>query len=111
MGLGPLSLWSLVFLRQQLVLVAGTGLRALSSAVVARISFFRRLWLPLLFGFGSHWMVPRRAVTLLSVYGRGFNHVNVVNITDINNCRGRGEYVSPLAVRGRQPYYPTQMSR
>ena len=42
-------------------------------------------------------------------YGRGFNRVNVVNITNINviNVHGgrRGEFIAPLAVRGRQPYY------
>jgi len=38
-------------------------------------------------------------------YGRGFNRVNVVNITVINNFHGRGGFVAPLAVRGRQPYY------
>jgi hypothetical protein len=40
-------------------------------------------------------------------YGRGFNRVNVVNITNINVINGgrRGEFIAPLAVRGRQPYY------
>jgi hypothetical protein len=41
-------------------------------------------------------------------YGRGFNRVNVVNITNItviNNFHGRGGFIAPLAVRGRQPYF------
>src|SRR4029077_17374086 len=38
-------------------------------------------------------------------YGRGFNRVNVVNITVINNFHGRGGFIAPLAVRGRQPYF------
>jgi hypothetical protein len=38
-------------------------------------------------------------------YGRGFNRVNVVNINVINNFHGRGGFIAPLAVRGRQPYF------
>ena len=37
-------------------------------------------------------------------YGRGFNRVNVVSITNINVVN-RGGFIAPLAVRGRQPFF------
>jgi hypothetical protein len=61
------------------------------------------------FGFGSiGWFPVGPHDPFYPWYGRGFNRVNVVNITNItviNNFHGRGGYIAPLAVRGRQPYY------
>jgi len=62
------------------------------------------------FGFGSiGWFPVGPHDAFYPWYGRGFNRVNVVNITNINviNVHGgrRGEFIAPLAVRGRQPYY------
>jgi hypothetical protein len=61
------------------------------------------------FGFGSiGWFPVGPHDAFYPWYGRGFNRVNVVNITNINVInvhRGRGEFIEPLAVRGRQPYY------
>ncbi len=62
------------------------------------------------FGFGSiGWFPVGPHDAFYPWYGRGFNRVNVVNITNINvinvHGRGRGEFITPLAVRGRQPYY------
>ena len=62
------------------------------------------------FGFGSiGWFPVGPHDAFYPWYGRGFNRVNVVNITNINvinvHGRGRGEFIAPLAVRGRQPYY------
>ena len=60
------------------------------------------------FGFGSiGWFPVGPHDPFYPWYGRGFNRVNVVNITNINviNVHGHGEFVAPLAVRGRQPYY------
>jgi hypothetical protein len=58
------------------------------------------------FGFGSiGWFPVGPHDYFYPWYGRGFNRVNVVNITVINNFHGRGGFVAPLAVRGRQPYY------
>ena len=58
------------------------------------------------FGFGSiGWFPVGPHDPFYPWYGRGFNRVNVVNITVINNFHGHGGYIAPLAVRGRQPYY------
>ncbi|HZI57946.1 MAG TPA: DUF6600 domain-containing protein, partial [Verrucomicrobiae bacterium] len=61
------------------------------------------------FGFGSiGWFPVGPHDAFYPWYGRGFNRVNVVNITNINVVnvnRGRGEFIAPLAVRGRQPYF------
>jgi hypothetical protein len=61
------------------------------------------------FGFGSiGWFPVGPHDPFYPWYGRGFNRVNVVNITNINvinNFHGRGGYIAPLAVRGRQPYF------
>ncbi|HEY2116293.1 MAG TPA: DUF6600 domain-containing protein [Candidatus Angelobacter sp.] len=61
------------------------------------------------FGFGSiGWFPVGPHDPFYPWYGRGFNRVNVVNITNINVInvnRGRGDFIAPLAVRGRQPYY------
>jgi len=60
------------------------------------------------FGFGSiGWFPVGPADPFYPWYGRGFNRVNVVNITNITvfNGRRRGEFIAPLAVRGRQPYF------
>ena len=58
------------------------------------------------FGFGSiGWFPVGPHDPFYPWYGRGFNRVNVVNITVINNFHGHGGYVAPLAVRGRQPYF------
>lgn len=58
------------------------------------------------FGFGSiGWFPVGPHDPFYPWYGRGFNHVNVVNITVINNFHGRGGFVAPLAVRGRQPFF------
>jgi hypothetical protein len=58
------------------------------------------------FGFGSiGWFPVGPHDPFYPWYGHGFHHVNVVNITVINNFHGRGGYIAPLAVRGRQPYF------
>jgi hypothetical protein len=60
------------------------------------------------FGFGSiGWFPVGPHDAFYPWYGRGFNRVNVVNITNINvvNVNRGGGYIAPLAVRGRQPYY------
>jgi hypothetical protein len=62
------------------------------------------------FGFGSiGWFPVGPHDPFYPWYGRGFNRVNVVNITNINvinvNRGRRGDFIAPLAVRGRQPYY------
>lgn len=58
------------------------------------------------FGFGSiGWFPVGPHDPFYPWYGRGFNRVNVVNIAVINNFRGRGGFIAPLAVRGRQPYF------
>jgi hypothetical protein len=60
------------------------------------------------FGFGSiGWFPVGPHDPFYPWYGRGFNRVNVVNITNITVINGgrRGEFIAPLAVRGRQPYY------
>ena len=58
------------------------------------------------FGFGSiGWFPVGPHDPFYPWYGRGFNRVNVVNITVINNFHGRGGFVAPLAVRGRQPFF------
>jgi len=58
------------------------------------------------FGFGSiGWFPVGPHDPFYPWYGRGFNRVNVVNITVINNFHGHGGYIAPLAVRGRQPYF------
>lgn len=61
------------------------------------------------FGFGSiGWFPVGPHDPFYPWYGRGFNRVNVVNITNItviNNFHGRGSFIAPLAVRGRQPYF------
>jgi hypothetical protein len=58
------------------------------------------------FGFGSiGWFPVGPHDPFYPWYGRGFHHVNVVNITVINNFHGRGGFIAPLAVRGRQPYF------
>jgi hypothetical protein len=61
------------------------------------------------FGFGSiGWFPVGPHDPFYPWYGRGFNRVNVVNITNIhvvNVHRGRGEFIEPLAVRGRRPYF------
>ena len=58
------------------------------------------------FGFGSiGWFPVGPHDPFYPWYGRGFNRVNVVNITVINNFHGRGGFIAPLAVRGRQPYF------
>jgi hypothetical protein len=62
------------------------------------------------FGFGSiGWFPVGPHDPFYPWYGRGFNRVNVINITNINvinvNRGRRGDFIAPLAVRGRQPYY------
>ncbi len=58
------------------------------------------------FGFGSiGWFPVGPHDPFYPWYGRGFNHVNVVNITVINNFHGHGGFVAPLAVRGREPFF------
>jgi hypothetical protein len=58
------------------------------------------------FGFGSiGWFPVGPGDPFYPWYGRGFNRVNVVNITNITVInRGRGGFIAPLAVRGRQPF-------
>lgn len=59
------------------------------------------------FGFGSiGWFPVGPHDAFYPWYGRGFNRVNVVNITNINvvNVNHGGGFVAPLA-RGHQPYY------
>ena len=82
------------------------------------MSHYRPLWSPAFvffvgfghhsgFGFGSiGWFPVGPHDPFYPWYGRGFNRVNVVNITYvINNFHGHGGFIAPLAVRGRQPYY------
>jgi hypothetical protein len=60
------------------------------------------------FGFGSiGWFPVGPHDPFYPWYGRGFNRVNVVNITNITviNHGGRGSFIAPLAVRGRQPFF------
>jgi hypothetical protein len=59
------------------------------------------------FGFGSiGWFPVGPGDPFYPWYGRGFNRVNVVNITNITVInRGRGGFIAPLAVRGRQPFF------
>lgn len=61
------------------------------------------------FGFGSiGWFPVGPFDPFFPWYGRGFNRVNVVNITNItviNNFHGRGGFIAPLGVRGRQPFF------
>ncbi|HEY1524980.1 MAG TPA: DUF6600 domain-containing protein [Candidatus Angelobacter sp.] len=60
------------------------------------------------FGFGSiGWFPVGPHDPFFPWYGRGFNRVNVVNITNITviNRGGRGAFIPPLAVRGRQPFF------
>src|SRR5580765_1949163 len=59
MGLGAISLWQVVLLRQQLVLVAWTSLCRLSPAVVSGICLLRRLWTPRWLRLWVDRMVPR----------------------------------------------------
>jgi hypothetical protein len=76
---------------------------------------YRPLWSPafvFFVGFGHHagfgsigWFPVGPHDPFYPWYGRGFNHVNVVNITVINNFYGHGGFIAPLAVRGRQPYF------
>src|SRR5215472_3180959 len=57
------------------------------------------------FGFGSiGWFPVGPHDFFYPWYGRGFNHVTVVNVTNINIIN-RGGFVAPLAVRGRQPFF------
>jgi hypothetical protein len=59
------------------------------------------------FGFGSiGWFPVGPHDVFYPWYGRGFNRVNVVNVTNINvvNVHGGG-FVAPLAIRGRQPFF------
>jgi hypothetical protein len=59
------------------------------------------------FGFGSiGWFPVGPHDPFYPWWGRGFNRVNVVNITNITVINGRhGEFIPPLAVRGRQPFF------
>jgi hypothetical protein len=79
---------------------------------------YRPLWSPAFVtfvGFGSHvgvgfgfgsigWFPVGPHDYFYPWYGRGFNRVNVVSITNINVVN-RGGFIAPLAVRGRQPYF------
>jgi hypothetical protein len=57
------------------------------------------------FGFGSiGWFPVGPHDYFYPWYGRGFNRVNVVSVTNINVIN-RGGFVAPLAVRGRQPFF------
>ncbi len=57
------------------------------------------------FGFGSiGWFPVGPHDVFYPWYGRGFNRVNVVSVTNINVIN-RGGFVAPLAVRGRQPFF------
>jgi hypothetical protein len=59
------------------------------------------------FGFGSiGWFPVGPHDPFYPWWGRGFGRVNVVNITNITVINERrGNFIPPLAVRGRQPYY------
>jgi uncharacterized protein DUF6600/FecR-like protein len=79
-------------------------------------SGYRPLWSPAFvffvgfgprvgFGFGSiGWFPVGPHDAFYPWYGRGFNRVNVVSITNINVVN-RGGFIAPLAVRGRQPFF------
>src|SRR5580765_7151976 len=58
MGMGAVSLWPVVLLRQQLVLVAWTSLCGLSSSVVSSVCLLCRLWTPLRLWVWIHRLVP-----------------------------------------------------
>lgn len=75
-----------------------------SPAFVFFVGFGHRVG----FGFGSiGWFPVGPHDVFYPWYGRGFRRVNVVNITNITviNRGGRGGFVAPLAVRGRQPFF------
>jgi hypothetical protein len=58
------------------------------------------------FGFGSiGWFPVGPHDYFYPWYGRGFNRVNVVSVTNINVINRGGGFVAPLAVRGRQPFF------
>ncbi|MBZ5508164.1 MAG: FecR domain-containing protein [Acidobacteriia bacterium] len=59
------------------------------------------------FGFGSiGWFPVGPHDAFYPWYGRGFNRVNVVNVTNINVINVNNRYVvPPLGRRGHQPYY------
>jgi uncharacterized protein DUF6600/FecR-like protein len=59
------------------------------------------------FGFGSiGWFPVGPHDPFFPWWGRGFNRVNVVNITNITVINERrGNFIAPLAVRGRQPFF------
>jgi hypothetical protein len=58
------------------------------------------------FGFGSiGWFPVGPHDAFYPWYGRGFNRVNVVSITNISVVNRGGGFIGPLAVRGRQPFF------
>jgi hypothetical protein len=79
---------------------------------------YRPLWAPAFvffvgfghhssFGFGSiGWCPVGPFDHFYPWYGRGFNHINVVNITNINVVNVRNVHViGPLGIHGHHPYY------
>jgi hypothetical protein len=79
-----------------------SGYRPLwSPAFVTFIGFGPRVG----FGFGSiGWFPVGPHDVFYPWYGRGFNRVNVVAFGSVGVV-GRGGFIAPLAVRGRQPFF------
>src|SRR5471032_2527895 len=74
-----------------------------APAYVSFIGFGRGVGVGVGFGFGSiGWLPCGPFDSFYPWYGRGFNRVSVVNITNINIRNGGG--FAPLGVRGRQPF-------
>jgi hypothetical protein len=79
-----------------------SGYRPLwSPAFVTFVGFGPRVG----FGFGSiGWFPVGPHDVFYPWYGRGFNRVNVVAFGSVG-VAGRGGFIAPLAVRGRQPFF------
>jgi FecR protein len=74
-----------------------------SPAFVTFIGFGPRVGFG--FGFGSiGWFPVGPHDVFYPWYGRGFNRVNVVAFGSVGVV-GRGGFIAPLAVRGRQPFF------
>ena len=80
-------------------------------------SYYRPVWAPayvFFLGFGHHvnfgfgyssigWLPCGPHDYFYPWYGRGFNRINVVNVTNINIVNVNHYAIAPLGVRGRQP--------
>jgi len=80
-------------------------------------AYYRPLWSPAFvffvgfghhtrFGFGSvGWFPIGPFDSYYPWYGRGYNRVTVVSITNINIGHRGGRFIGPLGVRGRHPFF------